>query len=104
MENHENQELLMIPYVVHRDTVTHDRWVIRLLVRLIALCVILVFASNAIWLYVWQEYEWVGDSEETITTVDSGGDGIANYTGKSGGVMFYGTGYGQEEEEFDVED
>lgn len=85
----ENNEMLTVPYVVHRDAIAHDRWLIKRLTLVIVITVALMFISNALWLYFWNQYEFVSD--DSITTVDSVGSGIANYTGGDGGVN-YGTG------------
>lgn len=97
--NHDNEQKdtpVSVPYVVYRDAVTHNRWAIRWLVIALIVTIVLLFASNAIWLWYWNQYDTV--SEETITTVDSEGDGIANYTGGDGGVI-YGEGNGSEDNE-----
>ena len=89
MEN--EREMAMIPYFVHEGImVRFERTIKRLIIALI-IAVVLMFASNAAWLYSWMQYDYV--SEETVTTVDSDGDGIANYTGGDGGVI-YGEGNG----------
>lgn len=82
----ENNELVTIPYVVHRDMVAHDRWIIKRLIVALIICIALIFLSNGMWLYVWQQYDYGGEETEVVTTVDSEGDGIANYTGGNGGV------------------
>ena len=82
----QDNEPITIPYVVFRDMQTHNRWVVKSLVIGIIICVLLVFLSNAIWLYAWNQYEYTSEETEVVTTVDSEGDGIANYTGHDGGV------------------
>ena len=88
MDN-QNNEMLTVPYVVHRDAIAHDRWVIKGLAIALIITVLLMFASNAIWLYFWNQYEYT--SEEVVADVDSVGSGIANFTGGNGGVV-YGAG------------
>lgn len=91
MENKSEKEMAMIPYFVHEGIIVRfERTIKRLIIALI-IAVVLMFASNAAWLYSWMQYDYV--SEETVTTVDSDGDGIANYTGGDGGVI-YGEGNG----------
>ena len=74
-------EKLSVPYVVYEgEQARHERTVKKLIVALIiAIC--MIFASNAIWLYAWNQFEYV-DAEETVS-VDAK-DGIANYIGNSG--------------------
>lgn len=74
-----------VPYVVYRDVEYHYRWIVRRMVYALIAAMILLFASNLAWLLVWNSYEFSG--EETITTIDSEGEGIANYTGGNGGVI-----------------
>lgn len=80
-------EPITVPYVVYSDRMWHDRWVIKWLVRALIVTIILLFVSNAIWLYAWNQYDYSGSETEVVTTVDSEGDGVANYTGHDGGVM-----------------
>ena len=98
-ENMKNDEaILTVPYVVYRDSVAHNHWVVKALVIALIISVFLIFASNAVWLYAWNQYDY--STEETVTTVDSDGEGIANfnYTGGDGGVIF-GEGYSTQGEE-----
>ena len=75
-----------VPYVVYSDTVANYHWVIRKLVIALIVAIVLMFAGNAIWLYVWLQYDY----SSTEATVESDGDGVANYTGGDGGVMYVG--------------
>ena len=82
----ENRENLVVPYVVYRDAIADNRWVVKRLVIALIIAIFILFASNLAWLWVWNQYDFSGDYVET--TVDSEGDGIANYTGGNGGVVF----------------
>ena len=71
-----------VPYVIYeRSQVRHERTVKRLIIALVILA-ILLFASNAIWLYAWSQYDYT--SEESISV--DGKDGIANYIGNDGEI------------------
>lgn len=50
--------------------------------------IILLFLSNAIWLYAWMQYDYVVETESTQTdiTVDAK-DGTANYIGNDGDII-----------------
>ena len=85
MVNAENNEMISVPYVVYRDAIADNRWVVRRLAIALIVAVCLIFASNIAWLYVWNQYDYTSESIET--TVDSEGDGVANYTGGDGGVI-----------------
>ena len=88
----EDTEKAMIPYFVHESVISRaERQHKRILIALI-ISIILVFASNALWLYAWMQYDYSGEE----ITVDSN-DGIANYIGGSGGII-NGTGGSQEKQ------
>lgn len=91
-----NRDAAAIPYFAHEGMVDRlDRINRRLLIAVI-IAVVMLFASNALWLYCWMQYDYVDGSNETeiVTTVDSEGDGIASYVGNDGGVTI-GEGYSQ---------
>lgn len=71
--------------VVEGIQIRHERTVKRLIIALI-IALLLVFASNALWLYAWCQYDYT--SEETHSVVeqkaDDGGD--TNYIGNNGDI------------------
>ena len=72
-----------IPFIVYEsESAKSERTIKRLIIALI-LSIVLIFASNAIWLWAWCQYDY--SSNETITTVD-GKDGTANYIGNNGDI------------------
>lgn len=75
-------ENALIPYVVYEATVARqERQIKRMWIALIV-AVALIFASNAIWLYAWMQYDY--SSEEII--VDAEDNGNANYIGQDGNI------------------
>ena len=83
-----------VPFVVHESAMArNERTVKRLVIALIA-AIVLIFASNAAWLYVWCQYDYSSDMTTSEINVD-GKDGIANYIGNDGDIN-NGTGYGSE--------
>lgn len=80
-----------VPYIVYEAeqerSVKREK---RLIIALIT-AVALIFASNAIWLWAWMQYDYT--SEEIH--VDSADGGNANYIGQDGDI-YNGTGYGEE--------
>ena len=84
-ENRE-QRPTTIDYIVYRDAIADNRWVIKRLVVALIVAIALLFVSNMAWLYAWNQFDY----SSTETTVDSQGDGIANFTGGNGGVTTYG--------------
>lgn len=87
MENQTNNEaVLTVPYVVYEGAqVRSDRrdrrhWIAHLVSLLV---IALIVAGFLIYL---NQYEFA--TEEVVTTVDSTGQGIANFTGGDGGVIY----------------
>jgi uncharacterized paraquat-inducible protein A len=81
----ENQSVT-VPYVVHESAMARaERNIKRLWIAIIA-SIVLLFASNAFWLWAWMQYDY--ESYEAIT--DSGGD--ANIIGNDGDIY---NGYGE---------
>lgn len=89
MENKHEDHVQVIPYVVYRDSLAHNRWLVKGLVVALVIAIVLMFASNAIWAYIWYQYDTV--TEETVATVDSEGEGVASFIGgdidTNGGVV-----------------
>ena len=83
-----------VPYVVYSDTVANYHWVIKKLVIALVIVVALMFVSNMAWLWVFQSYDYA--TEETVTTLESDGNSVANYTGGNGGVNYGSESNGQE--------
>lgn len=73
-----------IPYIVHEGTMVRmERQIRRITVALI-ISVILMFISNALWLYAWTQYDY-------SSSVDiDGKQGNANYV-ENGGSIVNGT-------------
>lgn len=79
-----------VPYIVHEAAMArNERNVKRMIVALVA-AIALLFASNALWLWAWMQYDY--ESYEAIT--DNGGD--ANIIGNDGDIY---NGYGEVETE-----
>ena len=79
-----------VPYIVHEAAMArNERNVKRMLVAIVT-AIALLFASNALWLWAWMQYDY--ESYEAIT--DNGGD--ANIIGNDGDIY---NGYGEIEAE-----
>jgi len=69
-----------VPYVVFEgEQARHERTVRRLIIALVV-CVFLIFASNAAWLWFFNQFDITSDE----ITVDGTEQGNANYIGESG--------------------
>lgn len=77
----ENQNVT-VPYVVHESTVARMERIIKRQWIALIVAVALIFASNAIWLYAWMQYDY--SSEEIIVDAEDNGD--ANYIGQDGNI------------------
>jgi cell division protein YceG involved in septum cleavage len=78
-----------VPFAVFEGTqIRHERTVKRLIIALI-IAIVLIFASNAIWLYAWCQYDYTSTDETTQSeTVDvDAGSGTANYIGDNGDII-----------------
>lgn len=69
---------LQVPYIVYEGAQARQERTIKRLVIIIVLVICLLFASNAIWLYEWCQYDY---SYEQVD-VTSEGEGNASYVGR----------------------
>lgn len=86
-----------VPYIVYDEEMArHERHIKRLIAVLVVVLVML-FMSNMAWLYVWNQYEYV-DETETTTTIKATQDGEGvNIVG--GEDVSYGSDSSNREEE-----
>jgi hypothetical protein len=64
----------------------NERAVKRLVIALIV-AIALIFASNAVWLYAWMQYDYSSDMTTSEKINVDGKDGIANYIGNDGDIV-----------------
>lgn len=80
-----DHEVQNVPYVVHESIIARmERSNRRMLIALV-MAIVLLFASNAIWLYEWTQYDYCGDTTSQDVILHSK-DGIANYIGNNGDI------------------
>ena len=79
-------ELPVISYAAHEGEMTRMHGIINHMIVMIVICVVLLFASNALWLYAWMQYDYSSDATTTETVTVDGKDGIANYIGNDGEI------------------
>lgn len=72
-----------VPYIVYEGSMARTERHIKRLVIALIVAVVMICVSNLAWLYLWNSYEYVGDSQ--AVTVDSDG-GNANYIGNDGDI------------------
>lgn len=73
-----------VPYLVYEATQARNERTIKRLIIVIIISIALIFVSNAIWLYVWSQYDYTS-SESVDLSTDGGGD--ANYIGNNGDIV-----------------
>lgn len=78
-----NNNELTIPYFVHEGDMARCERTIKKLMIALVVAIALIFASNAIWLYAWTQYDYV--SSGSSVDIDSK-DGTANYIGNDGDI------------------
>lgn len=83
----DNKQPSDVPYVVYESAMTRAERNLKRLVILLMLTVVLMFLSNALWLYEWCQYDYVG--EDTTTLYQQDGQGV-NIIGDGNGAS-YGT-------------
>ncbi len=78
-----------VPYIVHESAeARHERREKRLLIAVL-IAVILLFASNAMWLWAWMQYDYGVETDSYSVDMEAG-NGIATYVGEDGDIT-YGT-------------
>ena len=76
-----------IPYILYEGIqYLHHKTVKKLVIALI-IAVALMFASNAVWLIAWMQYDYVG-SEDTITYAQDGSRFNNINTGEQGDISW----------------
>lgn len=68
------EEMQTVPYIVYESESTrHERTIKRLIISII-ISVLLIFASNAMWLYAWMQYDYIG--EDITSEYNQDGEGL----------------------------
>lgn len=66
------EEDIRVPYIVYEGAQARQERTVKRLIILIIICVALLFASNALWLYAWMQYDY----ESTETVIQQDGEGV----------------------------
>ena len=89
MEN--KGEIKSIPYIVFEGAQARNERAVKRLVIALIVTILLMFASNGIWLYCWMQFDYV--TEDSSITLDAL-QGDANFIGERGNIN-YGTDYSE---------
>lgn len=76
----EKETPVSVPYVVYESAQARNERNAKRLVIALIVAVALIFASNAIWLWAWMQYDYVSYE------VSADGDSDANYIGNDGNI------------------
>lgn len=79
-----------VPYIVYEGTIARFERTVKRLIIVLVVTILLLFASNALWVYEWMQYDY------TDVTVDSQDGGNANYIGAN---WYINNGKGSSQEE-----
>lgn len=84
----ENNTKDSVSYLAFESTVARFERQNRRLVVILIITILLLFASNALWLYEWNQYDYSDTTTSTSTeNIDiDAKDGIANYIGNNGDI------------------
>lgn len=78
------EEKMIVPYIVYEGAQARQERTIKRLIIVIIIAVSMLFASNAIWLYVWAQYDTV------VYDYQQDGQGV-NIIGNENEVEQHGT-------------
>ena len=67
---------MYVPYIVYEGEMARQGRHIKRLIVMLALMLVLFFASNMAWLYVWNQYEYVEETETTTIDAKQDGEGV----------------------------
>ena len=71
-----NDEKMYVPYIVYEGEMARQERHVKRLVVMLAVMLVLFFASNMAWLYVWNQYEYVEETETTTIDAQQDGEGV----------------------------
>ena len=64
-----------VPFIVYEGTIARFERTVKRLLILVGITILLLFATNAIWIYEWNQYDY------TDVTMDNTDGGNANFMG-----------------------
>jgi hypothetical protein len=68
------EEQMTVPYIVHESAMARSERHIKRLVIALIVAVVMIAVTNIAWLWVWNSYEYVGDTTESTYSQD--GEGV----------------------------
>lgn len=81
------EQYTSIPYFAHEGIMARFERLIKKLIIALIVTIVLLFASNAIWLYALMQYDYASTETSTSSLIDvDAKDGVANYIGNDGDI------------------
>lgn len=74
-----------IPYIAHETAMARNERSIKRMVVALVMAIVLMFASNALWLWAWMQYDYV--SEEIVVEQDAQDGDSVNFIGNDGDIL-----------------
>mgnify|MGYP003296075495 CR=1 FL=1 len=81
----ENENADPVPYIVHESILFRAERTAKRLCYIIVLLILMLAGTNLAWLYAWCQYDYTGETTQTITV--DGKSGTANFIGNNGSVV-----------------
>lgn len=69
-------EKAFVPYIVYEGEMARQERNIKRLLIIMATMLVLFFASNMAWLYVWNQYEYVEETKTVTIDAEQDGEGV----------------------------
>lgn len=69
-----------VPYIVYEDTMARFERTIKRLIYIVIITIVLLFATNAVWLYEWNQYDY----SDVVVDGQTGGNAAYMGAGASG--------------------
>lgn len=69
-----------VPYIVYEGTQARNERIVRRLIITVIIAIAMLFASNAIWLWAWMQYDYTMEVQQV--DLDSGDGGVNNFIGR----------------------
>lgn len=68
------KEMVTVPYFVYEGEQVRNERIIKALIVALAMAIVLLFLSNAMWLYAWNEYDYTAEKY----TIEQDNEGMNN--------------------------
>ena len=76
-----------VPYIVYESAQARSERHLKRLVIALVIAIVMIFATNAVWLYCWMQYDYVGDGVEQTVEMDGGDNGNTSFIGSRGMII-----------------